>query len=300
MQARPWARELPNKSHIGGLLQLSNFAEEVAAGSHLSEALQACNEGSPLGPDKRIAATIQTLAARVTPPAACCPKGDFNVCQHGSDFTAPIKDVVARLESQGGVPLVDGFCHFGWDVICTRARRQSSYLEFAIPTSAVVSAAAATMGSYQDPSGWQTMPNVYASDAKYCNDIGALDLPDPDALLGNFSALHIVASGLCAKLRSSGVRGMNMAEYQSSWSSSVASFEADMDLSVDARQHSANYSSQKYQELALGTCDLGGLGCNLAYCFYNFCRLPGNKVGMGKQCRSNWLTEQLPPLSKYD
>jgi len=33
------------------------------------------------------------------------------------------------------------------------------------------------------------------------------------------------------------------------------------------------------------------LGCDIAFCKYNFCSLPGGQVGQGQQCRDSWLDE---------
>lgn len=252
--------------------------------------------GSPLGQDVNLLSALIAGQTRWRfPVKGCCQHFDFDVCQHGSDFTSPMQDVVRHLGTHA--MLVDGFCHFGWDILSTRARRQRNYLEFVVPTAARSGAAfgAPPQASYRDPSGWETLPGVYAADVKYCMDSGAMNVSNGEVLLRNFSAMEAAAARLCSGL---GHRlGMiTMEEHSDRWTAEVRSFQLEYKKPLAERSQSL-FSRETHLLLAAGKCDLGDFGPDLAYCIYNFCKLPGNKVGMGKQCRNNWLTEELPPLS---
>lgn len=221
-----------------------------------------------------------------------------------SDYKAPIVEAMKEVQATQGLEHVDGFCWYGIvKSSCSLARRRQDYMIYASTWSAS-SAALSAMNfmPYTDPGGFTTVKGVEAFDAKYCHDIGALDLPM--WLLQNFTALQKQAERMCDRW-SLLVPHITMEQMLSHLSADKEAFLSNYELPISMRPPSFpnEYAMQFH---GATSCALGDLGCDVAYCMYNYCRLPGGRIGQGLMCREDWLSymsmdsEQQPTRAQLE
>lgn len=163
-----------------------------------------------------------------------------------ADLRKPIQDVL----SDHGDP--DAFCHFGFigDAVsqCAMARKHKNYTQYA---------------------NFFSVSEVSQYDKSFCQYHGFLDLPREK--IADHSAWSELSDWECEKLV-----GSRSGEPSARILKNLADREAR--AFKDGKPH-------RLMHKATFMCNLGGVGCEMANCALNFCRLEKGKIGHGAECQ---------------
>lgn len=202
----------------------------------------------------------------------------------------PVVDVIKRHSTTDG-PLMDGFCYFGVQASCTTSHRSRDYKLYAVGSIGAGLALDAYYGMrdvYVDPSGFRTMPGVSLEDAKWCHDIGALNISQPERLLRDSDALEKKAQEMCDAFDEP-IEEMTMAELKQRWDENRELLNNYYKDPPDARPAAFDRVTKSNRWVGGWNCAMGTLACELALCIYHYCWLEGGVIGQGAQCRENYM-----------
>lgn len=206
-----------------------------------------------------------------------------------ADFNMTMLEVKKKEDTD------DGPCLFNYWPTCVLANRVRDYMVYPLPWGMFY----ATFPPHPfDEGDLHTLPGVAPLDAKLCLEMGWLDLPNPDELLQNFTLLDQKAEAHCKFLRKEDPAYKNLTYMD------YVNFPRVLG---DWQQPGAVNPGVTYDTMQLYEnvkCNMGhyAVGCDMANCLYNFCKMADGKIGSGRQCRKNWMDVEptRPHLSAYD
>lgn len=185
--------------------------------------------------------------------ASTAADGSASQCslRREDDLKKPLRDVLLDSDRPD-----DGFCHFGFlepsIQQCALARKAKNYKQYA---------------------SWAALGrNASEFDKAFCRESGYLDLPQEK--VDNFLQWSEMSDWECEKLV--GDRGVD------------ATVRVLLRLKNKEEKHfnskAPGKATMRLTQRSAMMCGLGGVGCDMAHCATNFCRLEGGKIGHGKQC----------------
>jgi len=202
----------------------------------------------------------------------------------------PIVDVVKAANN-----ITDGHCFYDFYTSCSMAAAVQDYAAYAVALgkNALVFDSSNYPEGFHRP-GFTSLPDVFAYDSMMCEANGYLDLPPKS--YDNYTLLNELAEKNCNELREQVPDYVNITHGDMCMRVKVESqmMMAEGKKPYAEREHKmpTRHGMKRHMVWKCNLQGHVGAACDMAYCQYNYCRMPDGRIGQGKQCNKDWLDEK--------